>query len=139
MSDEAPTSAPMSGPMPPRRRFLSRIAGIGASAQAAIPGLYAWAITVAPAAWSRGAPLLAKAAAITGVIALVTAPLVEGGGGARSDVLSAATAEKMAARLPGSEFVTVADVGHTPTLGEPDVIAATDRLLARVAKEPAAA
>ena len=39
------------------RRVLERIAGIGASAQAAIPGLYAWAITVAPAAWSRGAPL----------------------------------------------------------------------------------
>ncbi|MBN9167818.1 MAG: hypothetical protein J0I07_43205, partial [Myxococcales bacterium] len=63
--------------MPPRRRkVLERIASIGASAQAAIPGLYAWAITVAPAAWSRGAPLLAKAAAVVGVLALVTAPLV---------------------------------------------------------------
>lgn len=84
MSDEPPiSSAPMSGPMPPRRRgLLQRIAGIGASAQAAIPGLYAWAITVAPAAWSRGAPLLAKAAAIMGVVALITAPLVEGTGGA---------------------------------------------------------
>ena len=87
MSEDAPISAPMSGPMPPRRRrVLERIAGIGASAQAAIPGLYAWAITVAPAAWSRGAPLIAKAAAIMGVIALITAPFVEGSGGARSDV-----------------------------------------------------
>lgn len=59
--------------------------------------------------------------------------------GARSDVLSAATAAKMAVRLPGSELVTVAEVGHTPTLAEPEVIAATDRLLARAAKEPAAA
>ncbi|MDF2693362.1 MAG: hypothetical protein K0S65_1745 [Labilithrix sp.] len=67
--------------MPPRRRWLlERIASVGASAQAAIPGLYAWAITVAPAAWSRGAPLLAKIAAIVGVLALVTAPLVEGTG-----------------------------------------------------------
>jgi hypothetical protein len=88
-SEDVPISqgGPMSGPMKPRRRpVLERIAGIGASAQAAIPGLYAWAITVAPAAWSRGAPLLAKIAAIIGVIALVTAPLVEGSGGARSDV-----------------------------------------------------
>lgn len=85
MSDDA---GPHSGPMPPRRRkVLERIAGIGASAQAAIPGLYAWAITVAPAAWSSGAPMLAKAAALMGVIALITAPFVEGGGGATSDVV----------------------------------------------------
>jgi len=59
---------------------LTRLSELGASAQAAIPGLYAWSITVAPAAWSRGAPLLAKVAAIAGVIALTTAPLVEGAG-----------------------------------------------------------
>jgi hypothetical protein len=63
-----------------RHRFLLTVAELGASAQAAIPGLYAWAITVAPAAWSRGAPLLAKAAAIIGVLALATAPFVEGAG-----------------------------------------------------------
>lgn len=81
-------SAPVSGPMRPRRRgVFERIAGIGASAQAAIPGLYAWAITVAPAAWSRGAPIVAKVAAITGLVALVTAPFVEGAGGATSDVV----------------------------------------------------
>ncbi len=74
-----PSSAPVSGrPLRRRRRALEQIASIGASAQAAIPGLYAWAITVAPAAWSRGAPLFAKAAAIVGVLALVTAPFVEG-------------------------------------------------------------
>jgi hypothetical protein len=85
--EAVPISAPVSGPMRPRKRgFFERIAGIGASAQAAIPGLYAWAITVAPAAWSRGAPFLAKAAAIMGVVALVTAPFVEGSGGATSDV-----------------------------------------------------
>jgi hypothetical protein len=60
-----------------RRRLFVRLSAIGSSAQAAIPGLYAWAITVAPAAWSRGAPILAKAASIAGVLALVTAPLVE--------------------------------------------------------------
>jgi hypothetical protein len=66
----------MRPPAPPS--FMSKIASIGASAQAAIPGLYAWAITVAPAAWSRGAPLPAKIASVIGVIALTTAPLVEG-------------------------------------------------------------
>ena len=52
--------------------------------------------------------------------------------GARSDVLSAATAEKMAARLDRAELVTVPDVGHTPTLMEPEAVAAIDRLLASV-------
>ena len=63
-----------------RNVVLTRLSELGASAQAAIPGLYAWAITVAPAAWYRGAPLLAKIAAIIGVIALTTAPLIEGAG-----------------------------------------------------------
>ena len=59
--------------------------------------------------------------------------------GARSDVLSAATAEKMAAGLDRAELVTVPDVGHTPTLTEPEAVAAIDRLLDIVAKEPATA
>ena len=58
--------------------------------------------------------------------------------GGRSDVLSAATAKRMAASLPGSKLVTVRDVGHTPTLAEPAVATAIDALLARV-KEPLAA
>jgi pimeloyl-ACP methyl ester carboxylesterase len=58
--------------------------------------------------------------------------------GARSDVLSAATAKRMAAALPGGKLVTVRDVGHTPTLAEPAVATAIDALLARV-KEPLAA
>ncbi|MEG3122984.1 alpha/beta fold hydrolase [Sphingomonas sp. GB1N7] len=52
--------------------------------------------------------------------------------GGRSDVLGAKTAARMVAELPGAELVTVADVGHTPTLSEPEVAAAIDRLLARV-------
>ncbi|MBX3230540.1 MAG: hypothetical protein KIT84_02595 [Labilithrix sp.] len=99
----SPDDAPMSGPMPPRRPgLLQRIAGIGASAQAAIPGLYAWAITVAPAAWSRGAPLLAKAAAIMGIVALVTAPFVEGSGGATA---GASDHDRSAAKLGALERV----------------------------------
>jgi len=68
-----------------KNKLVAQLSSIGTSAQAAIPGLYAWAITVAPAAWSRGAPLASKVAAVAGVIALVTAPLVEGAGPARPE------------------------------------------------------
>jgi len=54
--------------------------------------------------------------------------------GALSDILSAATADRMAAALPLMERVDVARVGHTPTLSEPECEAAIDRLLARIAK-----
>jgi pimeloyl-ACP methyl ester carboxylesterase len=39
----------------------------------------------------------------------------------------------MIARLPGAKLVTVAGVGHAPTLDEPEVVAAIGRLLAKVA------
>ena len=58
--------------------------------------------------------------------------------GARSDVLGAATADRMLMALDNAELVTVPDVGHTPTLGEPDALVAIDRLLARVVAEPVA-
>jgi hypothetical protein len=78
---DRPANGPAASTNASRRNVvLTRLSELGASAQAAIPGLYAWAITVAPAAWSRGAPLFAKVAAIIGVIALTTAPLVEGAG-----------------------------------------------------------
>lgn len=78
MTDEE-AQGPTSGQPLPRTRagIYARVASIGATAQASVPGLYAWAVTVMPAAWSRGAPFVAKAAAIVGVLALVTAPLVE--------------------------------------------------------------
>lgn len=56
--------------------------------------------------------------------------------GGLSDLLSAATAEEMARRLPMAELVTLPRVGHAPTLDEPAARDAIDRLLARVAAEP---
>lgn len=53
--------------------------------------------------------------------------------GALSDVLSARTLEEMRERLPGAEAVTLANVGHAPTLDEPEAVAAIARLLARCA------
>lgn len=52
--------------------------------------------------------------------------------GELSDVLSAATFERMERELPDAEAVTVPRVGHAPMLDEPAAIAAIDRLLARV-------
>jgi len=52
--------------------------------------------------------------------------------GALSDLLSADTLAKMQARLPGSDALTIANVGHAPSLDEPEAIAAIDRLLARL-------
>ncbi len=59
--------------------------------------------------------------------------------GARSDILSAAVAERMVASVAGAEVVTVPNIGHAPTLTEPEVTAPIDRLLARVAREVAPA
>ncbi|WP_404338408.1 alpha/beta fold hydrolase [Sphingomonas sp. MMS12-HWE2-04] len=52
--------------------------------------------------------------------------------GERSDILAADTAEKMAARLPGAELVTVPRVGHAPTLDEPEAVAGIARLLEKL-------
>ena len=52
--------------------------------------------------------------------------------GTESDVLSEAQAKRMAAALPKGELVAVAGIGHAPTLVEPPVLAALDRLLAMV-------
>ena len=52
--------------------------------------------------------------------------------GTDSDVLSEAQAKRMVATLPRGELVSVPGVGHAPTLVEPPVLAALDRLLATV-------
>ena len=52
--------------------------------------------------------------------------------GELSDLLSAATAERMRSEIGDVELVTVPDVGHTPSFEEPESLAALERLLARV-------
>lgn len=59
--------------------------------------------------------------------------------GGKSDILSAAVAERMAAALPDVELVTLPGIGHAPTLAEPALHGPIDRLLARAAEEPASA
>jgi pimeloyl-ACP methyl ester carboxylesterase len=53
--------------------------------------------------------------------------------GELSDILSAATLERMTREVPGLETVTVERTGHAPTLEEPAARAAIARLLAKVA------
>ena len=52
--------------------------------------------------------------------------------GELSDLLSEATAEAMAARLPLLDRATIPRIGHAPTLFEPESAVGIDRLLARV-------
>ena len=52
--------------------------------------------------------------------------------GARSDILSAAVADRMVQAIAGAERVDIPAVGHAPTLAGPEATAAIDRLLARV-------
>lgn len=52
--------------------------------------------------------------------------------GELSDILEASVLDKMCARAPDCEGVTVPHVGHTPTLDEPESMAAIERLLARI-------
>ena len=59
--------------------------------------------------------------------------------GERSDVLSAATAERMVAALDDAELATTPGVGHSPTLGEPHLAEAIALWLARAEKELAPA
>jgi pimeloyl-ACP methyl ester carboxylesterase len=52
--------------------------------------------------------------------------------GETSDILSPATADAMTRRLPGMARVTIPDVGHAPTLDEPEATAAIEALIAKV-------
>lgn len=52
--------------------------------------------------------------------------------GALSDLFSAQTMERMKAEHPAMESVTVPNVGHAPTLEEPEAAEAIDQLLARI-------
>lgn len=56
--------------------------------------------------------------------------------GEMSDLLTDATLARMHAEMPLMESVTVPEVGHAPTLDEPEAVEAIDRLLARAKLEP---
>lgn len=49
---------------------FERLSSWGAAAQASVPGVYAWGVTVAPAAWSRGSTSFARGASLVALAAL---------------------------------------------------------------------
>jgi pimeloyl-ACP methyl ester carboxylesterase len=51
--------------------------------------------------------------------------------GALSDLLSAATVDRMLREKPDLEHITVANRGHTPLLNEPECLRAIDDFLTR--------
>ena len=53
--------------------------------------------------------------------------------GGISGLLKLETAQEMQRRIPELELVTIDQVGHAPTLSEPEAIAGLDRMLAKVA------
>jgi pimeloyl-ACP methyl ester carboxylesterase len=52
--------------------------------------------------------------------------------GAKSDLLTVATAEKMQQAVPSMKLATVPGVGHAPELNEPEAVAAIDQFLGSV-------
>ena len=61
----------------PPEAWLARWRGQGATTQAFVPGVYAWAVTVLPVVWAHGAPLLSMVAAGLGPLCLASGPIVE--------------------------------------------------------------
>lgn len=62
----------------PVSSFFDRLVARGAPAQAAIAGGYAWAVTVAPTVWERGAPVVSIVAAGVGLVALIVSATGDG-------------------------------------------------------------
>lgn len=52
--------------------------------------------------------------------------------GSLSDLFSQATLDRMLAALPQAESVVLPEIGHAPTLQEPEAVAAIERLLGKV-------
>lgn len=68
--------------------LFERLSFWGAAAQASVPGVYAWGVTVAPAAWSRGASAFPRVASIVALAALAAGVLAERRWGWRARVAS---------------------------------------------------
>lgn len=62
----------------PVSSFFDRLVARGAPAQAAIAGGYAWAVTVAPTLWERGAPVVSVIAAGVALVALLVSATGDG-------------------------------------------------------------
>ncbi len=59
------------------RSLVSWLTGLGPAAQASIPGLYAWAVTVATCGWSKGVPWQTRALVLLGPMALAASIFID--------------------------------------------------------------
>ena len=73
------STEPPDGTAPARapRGVFHRVSAIGTAAQASVPGLYAWAATVAPAAFGRGSSAYARLAAVVALVPLAVGIVME--------------------------------------------------------------
>lgn len=69
-------------------RIFERLSAIGAAAQATVPGVYAWGVTVAPPAWSRSASTTPKVAAAVALLMLGAGAVGERRWGGRARIAS---------------------------------------------------
>lgn len=120
------------------RRLMVEVAGgnAGASAGASIrfdydPRIAEPFFAAAAADPPPPAPDLWPGLEALGGAAMAGAPLLLLRGGL-SDILSAETHAEMARRLPHAAALTLPDIGHAPSLDEPEAVAAILRLLEEV-------
>lgn len=76
-SDGADAASRVGGRVAPQAGWLGWWRARGATTQAALPGAYAWAVTVASVGWSRGASTTARVAATLGLLILALGPALE--------------------------------------------------------------
>lgn len=77
-SSPRPGAEPGDAKPPEERRGLLRATfELGPAMQAAVPGIYAWAVTVAPAAFGHGAHWYSSVAAVVALLALAAGFLLE--------------------------------------------------------------
>jgi hypothetical protein len=69
-------------------KLLERLSAMGAAAQAAVPGIYAWGVTVAPGGWARSASALARATTVLALVVLGVGVWAERRWGERARIAS---------------------------------------------------
>ncbi|MDP9003003.1 MAG: hypothetical protein M3O46_23165 [Myxococcota bacterium] len=69
-------------------RIFERLSAIGAAAQATVPGVYAWGVTVVPPAWTRNASATPKVAAVVALLMLGAGVAGERRWGGRARIVS---------------------------------------------------
>jgi hypothetical protein len=98
------------------RVALAQALDLGATAQATVPGFYAWAVTVAPAAFAKGSAGVAMVAAALGLLLVLVAPLFERRWVSLGRVMS------IWGLILTSLFVWVLAPAHTEALGRSDMV-----------------